>query len=183
MPAALYLSLSTHVCIYQTRFQEYIAFLEEHEAVEDTMLFPMVKALFPQSAEDLDRILDPERHRSVDAVNAGVGRLLQQLHERQIALNEMSLSSQVSLFPDSQPHSKTERASEREVGREGERREPGLTILYTNNSQEMRRVVDALERLNDYMVGHIRYEEEATMPWLRQASVAVTGLRRPPIAV
>ncbi len=28
-------------------------------------------------------------------------------------------------------------------------------------------VVDALERLNDYMVGHIRYEEEVTMPWLR----------------
>jgi hypothetical protein len=29
----------------QTRFQEYIAFLEEHEAVEDTMLFPMVLGL------------------------------------------------------------------------------------------------------------------------------------------
>jgi hypothetical protein len=38
-----------------------------------------------------------ERHNSVDAVNAGVGRLLQQLHDRQIALNEMSLSSQVGL--------------------------------------------------------------------------------------
>jgi hypothetical protein len=36
-----------------------VVFLEEHEAVEDTMLFPMVKALFPQSAKDLDRILDP----------------------------------------------------------------------------------------------------------------------------
>ena len=47
----------------------------------------------------------------------------------------------------------------------------------------MRRVVDALERLNDYMVGHIRYEEEATMPWLRQATDAATGVRRPPIAV
>ncbi len=33
----------------------------------------------------------------MDAVNAGVGRLLQQLHDRQIALNEMSLSSQVGL--------------------------------------------------------------------------------------
>ena len=49
--------------------------------------------------------------------------------------------------------------------------------------QEMRRVVDALERLNDYMVGHIRYEEEVTMPWLRQASGASAGVRRPPIAV
>jgi hypothetical protein len=68
-----------------------------------------LRALFPQSAQDLDQILDPERHKSVDAVNAGVGRLLQQLlqqlhernqlvqhlHHRQIALNEMSLSSQV----------------------------------------------------------------------------------------
>jgi len=45
----------------------------------------------------------------------------------------------------------------------------------------MRRVVDALERLNDYMLGHIRYEEEATMPWL--CAGAATGVRRPPIAV
>lgn len=27
-------------------------------------------------------------------------------------------------------------------------------------------VVESLERLNDYMVGHIRYEEEVAMPWL-----------------
>jgi hypothetical protein len=48
----------------------------------------------------------------------------------------------------------------------------------------MRRdLVAALERVNDYMVGHMRYEEEATMPWLSQASGASTGLRRPPIAV
>ena len=27
--------------------------------------------------------------------------------------------------------------------------------------------VEALERLTDYMDGHIRYEEEVTMPWLK----------------
>ena len=36
------------------------------------------------------------------------------------------------------------------------------------SAQEMRKVVEALERLNDYMVGHIKYEEEVTMPWLKQ---------------
>jgi len=122
----------------QARFQDYIAFLAEHEAVEDTMLFPMVKSLFPQSARDVDRILDPERHKSVDDVNAGVGKLLQQLHDRYSAGDFEQLSN-----------------------------------------HEMQGVVDALERLNDYMVGHIRYEEEATMPWLEHVGTT----RRPPIAV
>eukprot|EP00960_Hanusia_phi_P067347 766607-Hanusia_phi.AAC.4 len=108
------------------RFDRYMEFLEDHERVEDQMLFPLVKALFPQSAEAVDSVLDPTRHLGVDALNARVGRLLQQLHERSRKGEEMVL-----------------------------------------NTKEMGQVVDALERLNDYMVGHIQYEEEMTMPWLR----------------
>ena len=108
------------------RFKQYIEFLEEHEVVEDQMLFPLVKALFPQSAEAVDSALDPQRHKGVDALNAKVGRLLQQLNARHRSGEEVVL-----------------------------------------NVQEMVQVRDALERLNDYMVGHIRYEEEVTMPWLR----------------
>ncbi len=36
------------------------------------MLFPLVKALFPQSAEAVDSALDPQRHKGVDALNAKV---------------------------------------------------------------------------------------------------------------
>lgn len=34
--------------VLDSRFKKYIQFLEEHEVVEDQMLFPLVKALFPQ---------------------------------------------------------------------------------------------------------------------------------------
>eukprot|EP00802_Teleaulax_amphioxeia_P022555 Tamp_23017.p1 GENE.Tamp_23017~~Tamp_23017.p1 ORF type:complete len:244 (+),score=75.31 Tamp_23017:94-732(+) len=117
---------SIGVEVLRQRFDKYIEFLEEHEVVEDQMLFPLVKALFPQSAEAVDSALDPQRHKGVDLLNAKVGRLLQQLSDRQRAGEEVVL-----------------------------------------NAMEMGQVVDALERLNDYMVGHIRYEEEVTMPWLR----------------
>jgi hypothetical protein len=47
-----------------------------------------------------------------------------------------------------------------------ERHHSGQQMVRTAN--EMKKVVEALERLNDYMLGHIRYEEEVTMPWLRK---------------
>jgi hypothetical protein len=47
-----------------------------------------------------------------------------------------------------------------------ERHHSGQQMVRTAN--EMKKVVEALERLNDYMLGHIRYEEEITMPWLRK---------------
>jgi len=121
------------------RFDQYMEFLEDHERVEDQMLFPLVKALFPQSAEAVDSVLDPTRHKGVEALNARVGRLLQQLHERNRAGEEMVL-----------------------------------------NTKEMGQVVDALERLNDYMVGHIQYEEEMTMPWLRSGE-ALTKVGANPV--
>ena len=34
--------------VLRGRFEKYMEFLEEHEVVEDQMLFPLVKALFPQ---------------------------------------------------------------------------------------------------------------------------------------
>mmetsp|Transcript_6127 Transcript_6127/g.14114 ORF Transcript_6127/g.14114 Transcript_6127/m.14114 type:complete len:845 (+) Transcript_6127:103-2637(+) len=123
----------------QGRFQKYCEFLEEHEQVEDKMLFPLVKSLFPQSAHALESVLDPERHKGVDQLNAKVGRLLQQLHDRHRAGEEMVL-----------------------------------------NTREMGKVVEALERLNDFMVGHIRYEEEMTMPWFEiDQNPWLDSLRRP----
>ena len=132
---------SIGVAELQARFQKYMRMLEEHEEVEDTMLFPMLKSLFPQSAQDVDRVLDPERHKGVDMLNEKVGRLLKRLHERHANGRGMVLSA-----------------------------------------KEMKRVVDALESLNDYMVGHIRYEEEVTMPWLSRTGSKLTSGRLTPIA-
>ena len=148
------------------RFQKYCEFLEEHEHVEDKMLFPLVKSLFPQSAQALDSVLDPERHKGVDMLNAKVGRLLQQLHDRHRAGEEMVLNTQ-------------------EMGKASPARRPrpsacpsawapapcalGAVRVAARREAEAggggAQVVEALERLNDYMVGHIRYEEEMTMPW------------------
>eukprot|EP00293_Proteomonas_sulcata_P012225 CAMPEP_0184293318 /NCGR_PEP_ID=MMETSP1049-20130417/4792_1 /TAXON_ID=77928 /ORGANISM="Proteomonas sulcata, Strain CCMP704" /LENGTH=410 /DNA_ID=CAMNT_0026601275 /DNA_START=88 /DNA_END=1321 /DNA_ORIENTATION=- len=107
------------------KFQKYIDFLEEHEEVEDTVLFPLVKTMFPESSQAVDSVLDPQRHKGVDALNARVGKMLQQLREKHSSGEEINL-----------------------------------------DTREMKKIVDALERLNDYMVGHIRFEEEVTMPWL-----------------
>lgn len=53
------------------------------------MLFPLVKTLFPASAQAVDSVLDPQRHKGVDALHARVGRQLQQLHDRHRAGEEM----------------------------------------------------------------------------------------------
>jgi hypothetical protein len=44
------------------------------------MLFPLLKSLFPQSAEAVDRVLDPERHKGVDMLNERVGRCVEHAH-------------------------------------------------------------------------------------------------------
>ena len=135
---ALFFVLSSLLCAYKAAIflvARYVARLNPEDVVAATFMgsqktlafgLPLVKALFPQSAEAVDSALDPQRHKGVDALNAKVGRLLQQLNARHRSGEEVVL-----------------------------------------NVQEMVQVRDALERLNDYMVGHIRYEEEVTMPWLR----------------
>lgn len=60
-----------------------------------------------------------------------------------------------------------------------ERHHNGQPMVMT--ASEMKKVVEALERLNDYMLGHIRYEEEVTMPWLTKASPSTNRFN--PIAV